>query len=57
MLSLAHKHAEGGAREMKYNGAPCAYFDGMFNYFNINEKEFRAKFQDQLWNGPCVRVK
>lgn len=55
-MKLVHEHAEGGAREMKYNGAPCAYFDGMFNYFNIHEKEYRAKFPNQLWNGPCVNL-
>ncbi len=21
----------------KFNGAPCAYFDGVFDYFNLNE--------------------
>eukprot|EP00178_Gracilaria_changii_P005607 TRINITY_DN19359_c0_g1_i1.p1 TRINITY_DN19359_c0_g1~~TRINITY_DN19359_c0_g1_i1.p1 ORF type:complete len:137 (-),score=8.57 TRINITY_DN19359_c0_g1_i1:292-702(-) len=37
-----------------FNGAPCAYFDGMFNYFNLHEKEYKAKFDGQLWNGPCA---
>ena len=40
----------------KFNGAPCAYFDGMLNYFNLNEKEFKAKFEGQHWNGPCVHM-
>jgi hypothetical protein len=39
-----------------FNGAPCAYFDGMFNYFNLNEVDFRAKFPNQRWNGPCVNI-
>ena len=28
----------------KYNGAPCAFFDGIHDYFNLNEKAFKAKF-------------
>ena len=27
----AYKHSE-------FNGAPCAFFDGMLNYFNLHEK-------------------
>lgn len=38
----------------KYNGAPCAYFDGVFNYFNSNEVAYHSKFKDQKWNGPCA---
>lgn len=26
----------------------------MFNYFNLNEVAFRAKFPDHRWNGPCA---
>lgn len=38
----------------KYNAAPCAYFDGLFDYFNINEEAYHAKWQGMKWNGPCV---
>jgi hypothetical protein len=41
----------------KYNGAPCAYFDGIFDYFNINEKAFHAKDVNMKWNGPCANIK
>lgn len=39
----------------RFNGAPCAYFDGVFNYFNINEVAYHAKVTGQKWNGPCVQ--
>lgn len=38
----------------KFNGAPCAYFDGVFDYFNINEVAYHAKFDGMKWNGPCA---
>lgn len=28
----------------KFNGAPCAFFDGMFSYFNLNSHDYHAKF-------------
>lgn len=40
----------------KYNGAPCAYFDGVFDYFNKNQEAYHAKFTGQKWNGPCVII-
>jgi hypothetical protein len=38
----------------KFNGAPCAFFDGIHDYFNLNEVEFKAKFPGMEWNGPCA---
>lgn len=39
----------------KYNGnAPCAYFDGVFSYFNANAEAYHAKFKGMTWNGPCA---
>lgn len=38
----------------RFNGAPCAYFDGVYDYFNINEVAYHAKFSQQKWNGPCA---
>ena len=38
----------------KFNGAPCAYFDGVYEYFNLNSQKFHAKFDGMNWNGPCV---
>jgi hypothetical protein len=48
------------APKRKYNfrdgdsSAPCAFFDGVFNYFNLNGKAYHAKFDDMQWNGPCA---
>ena len=36
----------------RFNGAPCAYFDGILNYFNLNKDAFHSKKSE--WNGPCV---
>lgn len=38
----------------KFNGAPCAFFDGIHDYFNLNDEAFKAKFPGQQWNGPCA---
>ncbi len=38
----------------RFNGAPCAYFDGVFDYFNLNEVAYHAKWSGMKWNGPCV---
>ena len=43
-----------GEEQKKFNGAPCAYFDGVFDYFNINEQAYHAKFEGMKWNGPCA---
>lgn len=40
----------------KYNGAPCAFFDGIHDYFNLNEEAYHAKFPGQKWNGPCAEL-
>lgn len=45
-----------GLKNITFNGAPCAFFDGMFDYFNLNEVEYKAKFPGQKWNGPCVKI-
>jgi hypothetical protein len=37
-----------------FNGAPCAYFDGVLNYFGSNEEAYHAKFPNMKWNGPCA---
>lgn len=38
----------------KYNGAPCAFFDGIYDYFHLNDVAWKAKFAGQNWNGPCA---
>ena len=39
----------------RYNGdAPCAFFDGVFAYFNLNSEAYNAKFKGMTWNGPCA---
>ena len=41
----------------KYNGAPCSYFTGMLNYFNLNSAAFNALNKtEHKWNGPCVKL-
>lgn len=45
-----------GLDRPKFNGAPCAYFDGVYDYFNKNEEQFHAKFKGMVWNGPCVLI-
>ncbi len=59
LLDLKRKYSNFSDKfpKPKYNGAPCAYFDGMFKYFNNREnmKAYNIKFPDQKWNGPCVQ--
>jgi hypothetical protein len=43
-----------GQKNTTFNGAPCAYLDGIYDYFNKNEDQFHAKFKGMVWNGPCV---
>ena len=39
----------------KYNAnAPCAFFDGVFAYFNLSSDAYHAKFKGMTWNGPCA---
>lgn len=39
----------------KYNGnAPCAFFDGLYSYFNTHSDLFYAKWKGMTWNGPCA---
>lgn len=39
----------------KYNGnAPCAFFDGMSDYFTVNAEAYKAKWKGMAWNGPCA---
>lgn len=35
------------------NGAPCAFFDGLLDYFTAHAKEYHAA-EGKQWNGPCV---
>lgn len=35
------------------NGAPCAFFDGLLDYFTAHGKEYHA-LDGMKWNGPCV---
>lgn len=37
----------------RYNGAPCAYFDGLYDYFNAHVKEYHG-VDGMKWNGPCA---
>ena len=43
-----------GEQKAKFNGAPCAYFDGLFNYFNSNAEAYHAQNASRTWNGPCA---
>lgn len=43
-------------QEKKYNGnAPCAFFDGMYSYFNTNADAYHSKWKGMTWNGPCAQ--
>ena len=42
-------------KKNSFNGAPCAYFDGMYEYFNAHAQEFHAE-AGMKWNGPCVHL-
>lgn len=53
MLGIQNRMSN-STHKAEFNGAPCAYFDGMLNYFNLHEKQYRAKFDGQHWNGPCA---
>ncbi len=35
------------------NGAPCAFFDGLVDYFTAHGKEYNA-IDGVKWNGPCA---
>lgn len=35
------------------NGAPCAFFDGLLDYFMIHMNDYHAT-EAGKWNGPCV---
>ena len=39
-----------------YNAAPCSYFDGLYDYFNLNADAYHAAWAGQKWNGPCVHI-
>lgn len=44
-------------KKNKFNGAPCAYFDGLYQYFNVHYRDFHADVrynETNKWNGPCV---
>lgn len=48
MLKLSRSQATTGNADKngsEFNGAPCAYFDGMYQYFNIHYKEFKAELK------------
>lgn len=40
-----------GAPSISANSAPCAFFDGISNYFNLNGESFHAAANG--WKGPC----
>jgi hypothetical protein len=51
--------SEDEPHKLKFDGVPCAYFDGMYQYFNIHYEEYHAKeragFKNK-WDGPCVII-
>ena len=51
---LKKQLSSGPSIREKYNGAPCAFFDGIHDYFHLNEVDFHAAFEGQTWNGPCA---
>ena len=51
-----NKNFDGKLDYSKFNGAPCAFFDGIHDYFNLNEIAWKSK-AGQEWNGPCASIK
>lgn len=37
-----------------YGGAPCLYFDGVYDYFNLHNAQYKAQWPSMTWNGPCA---
>jgi hypothetical protein len=37
-----------------YGGAPCLYFNGVYDYFNFHGASYKSKWPTMTWNGPCV---
>lgn len=52
-VSELEKNVKMSNKKSKFNGAPCAYFDGMYEYFNAHGEEFHAE-SGMKWNGPCA---
>lgn len=49
-----NKEFDGKLDYSRFNGAPCAFFDGIHDYFNLNEQAYKAKIPGMEWNGPCA---
>ena len=55
LIKINEKKAEGNDDDDKsYGSAPCAYFAGLSNYFNAHTFDYKAKWTEMKWNGPCV---
>lgn len=44
-----------GSYDDGFNSPTCAYFDGLYDYFNAHVKEFNG-VAGLTWNGPCVMI-
>ena len=52
-MTLANSINENPQMNKGFNGAPCAYFDGMYQYFNAHVEDFHGE-TGMKWNGPCA---
>ena len=52
-MNIANSINKGSSAKKGFNGAPCAYFDGMYQYFNAHVSEYHAE-EGRKWNGPCA---
>lgn len=56
LKDFARAHKMNKTKPQYFTDAPCAYFDGVYDYFNKNEEPYHAKFKGMTWNGPCVTI-
>lgn len=58
LLKLIKKHSPKRkydfSDKLKSQGAPCAYDDGIYHYFNAHQDEYHSRRPDKVWNGPCA---
>jgi hypothetical protein len=55
LKNLAANKGIYNAEEAGKNGAPCAFFDGLYDYFNAHVTEYHGT-SGMKWNGPCVYI-
>jgi hypothetical protein len=54
LIKINEQNSDDNDDDKSYGSAPCAYFTGLSNYFNAHTFEYKAKWTEMKWNGPCV---